>query len=247
MNLLGLWWTDPLQLWYWTWTFWLGRGLYCPPVVPAELRLFSEVGWPYQIGRRARAKLSRTEASPKGWISPYLTQDQDCKYSVIFELFYCSFDCIHILVFTKARVFSILWVLLYKQTAEHTTHIFGNCWTFMHSWATWHHCAAWLTSRKLKHCLWLKCHRTWTHNITRTQERMQTASIQHWWEHKQAPEGEDESPADAGNNTVKSQGQQNKGKGRKKMVNREEWDQMVCQAHCSHHTYILTYPPCLFF
>ena len=41
-------------------------GLYCPPVIPAELWWISEVGWPYEISRRARAELGRTEASPEG-------------------------------------------------------------------------------------------------------------------------------------------------------------------------------------
>ena len=36
------------------------------PVIPAELWWISEVGWPYEIGRRARAELGRTEASPEG-------------------------------------------------------------------------------------------------------------------------------------------------------------------------------------
>ena len=52
-------WYDPMGLPF-------HRGLYCPPVIPAELWWISEVGWPYEIGRRARAELGRTEASPEG-------------------------------------------------------------------------------------------------------------------------------------------------------------------------------------
>jgi len=38
------------------------RGLYCPPVIPAELGWFSEV----KVGRWASPELSRTETSPEG-------------------------------------------------------------------------------------------------------------------------------------------------------------------------------------
>jgi len=48
-------------------------GLYCPPVIPAKLGWFSEV----EVGRWASPKLSRTESSPEGWISPMLRLDQD--------------------------------------------------------------------------------------------------------------------------------------------------------------------------
>ena len=43
----------------------------------AGLWWISEVGGPYEIGRRARAELGRTEASPEGSISPWPRLDQD--------------------------------------------------------------------------------------------------------------------------------------------------------------------------
>jgi len=48
-------------------------GLYCPPVIPAELCQSSgKWGWfsEVDVGRWVSPELSRTETSPEGWISP---------------------------------------------------------------------------------------------------------------------------------------------------------------------------------
>jgi hypothetical protein len=53
---------------------WLLRGLYCPPVIPAELaqssaefRWFSDIMYPYEVGRLVMAELGRTRACPEEW------------------------------------------------------------------------------------------------------------------------------------------------------------------------------------
>ena len=114
----------------------------------------------------------------------------------------------------------MLLVVLYKQTTEHTTCIFGNFRTFTSSRhhlflflalfhitsphtmepvpcpASRHRHTTWLVSRRLKH------HRTLN-------------PLHHQNASKRLKGKEDESTlGDAGNDTVKSQGQQNKGKGK---------------------------------
>ena len=67
----------------------------------AELWWISEVGWQYKIGRRARTELGRTEASPEGWILPWLRMDQDwtrtrgiyCKYVIVTWEYSCDLAC----------------------------------------------------------------------------------------------------------------------------------------------------------